>query len=85
MEYTHVTKNGEKILLKDLNLSHLQNIINLIERKAEEGLKVMYGGGHTYDEMWYDEEILYGEDAKKELGYHHYIKELKRRENTKPF
>jgi hypothetical protein len=77
---THITKEGKKILLCDLELSHLENIIKWIEKKSVEGLTIRFGGGGNYaEDMWYDEDILFGKKVKKELNYKHYILELERR------
>jgi len=76
----HKTKDGKKILLSDLELSHLENIIKWIERKSVQGLTVLYGGGGVdAEDMWLDEETYYGDKAKKELNYDKYISELNRR------
>jgi hypothetical protein len=78
----HKTKDGKKIYLCDLELSHLENIIKWIERKAKEGLTIRFGGGGCHSEdMWYDEDVLYGKKVKKELNYKHYVLELHRRKN----
>lgn len=82
MKY-HKTRDGVKILLRDLELSHLKNILKWIERKASEGLTVRMGGGSTAEDMWYDEETFYGERAMVELNYYDYKAELARRENFK--
>ena len=60
----HKTKDGKKIKLADLETSHLENIIKWIERKSKEGLTVRMGGGLCAEDMWYDEETYYGEEAK---------------------
>ena len=78
-KFMHITKNGDKIALSKLEDSHLQNIINLLQRKAKEGVKVRYGGGTTADDIWYDEDMLYGEEALKKLHYYEYLAEQKRR------
>ena len=75
----HTTKDGKKIKLSDLELSHLENIIKWIERKAKEGFTVSMGGGFTAKDMWYDEETYYGEEAKKQLNFYDYKAELERR------
>jgi hypothetical protein len=78
----HKTKDGKKIKLADLELSHLENIIKWIERKAKEGLTVKMGGGSTAEDMWYDEETYFGEKAKKQLNFYDYKSELKSRVST---
>lgn len=82
-EFYHKTKDGKKIKLSDLELSHLKNIIRWIENHAKNGLTIQDGGG-TYgmDSFWYDEDTIFGDEAKKHLKYKRYIKELKRRENV---
>ncbi len=79
MKY-HKTKDGTKIKLSDLELSHLKNIIRWIDRKAAEGFTIRAGGGgFDVDSMWYDEDIYYGEDVRRELNYYDYKAELSRR------
>ena len=79
MKY-HTTKDGTKIKLSDLELSHLKNILRWIDRKAAEGLTIrMGGGGFDADSIWYDEDTYYGEDARRELNYYDYRAELSRR------
>lgn len=78
----HKTKDCKKIKLADLETSHLENIIKWIERKAKEGLTVGMGGGSCVEDMWYDEETLYGKKAKKEMNYKDYISELERRRSA---
>ncbi len=79
MKY-HTTKDGTKIKLSDLELSHLKNILRWIDRKAADGLTIMRGGGgFDVDSIWYDEDTYYGEDARRELNYYDYKAELSRR------
>jgi hypothetical protein len=81
MKY-HKIKDGKKIKLADLELIHLENIIKWIKRKAKEGLIVVYGGsGSSAEDMWYDEDTLFGEDAKRQLNFYDYTEELNRRIN----
>ena len=75
----HKTKLGDKIPLCDLELSHLNNIIKWIEKKAISGLHVRFGGGAIAGDMWYDEDILFGKEVKQQLNYKDYVLELKRR------
>ena len=81
MKY-HKTKDGKKIKLVDLELSHLENIIKWIERKAKEGITVRMGGGSCAEDMWYDEETYYGKEAKRQLNFDDYKAELERRHST---
>ena len=78
MKY-HVTKEGKKIKLTDLELSHLENILKWIERRAKEGLTVRMGGGSCAEDMWYDEKTYYGEEAKSQLNFSDYNAEFERR------
>lgn len=79
----HTTKDGKKIPLDKIEDGHLANIISLLQRKAKEGIKVRYGGGTSPDDMWYDEDILTGEDALMRLHYYEYLNEQARREKIK--
>lgn len=76
----HVTKDGETIPLRNLTDSHLVNIIKHIERKAKEGLCVVfqYHGVDMMD-MDFNEEVLYGQKALDIMNYDAYINELNRR------
>jgi hypothetical protein len=78
-EKYHITKNGKKIKLSDLELDHLKNIIRWIENKSIKGMLVKYGGGSCAEDFYYDEEILYGDSVKYKLNYEDYISELKNR------
>jgi hypothetical protein len=75
----HTTKKGEKIELEDLEDSHLNNIINWIERKAKEGFVIRMGGGSCSDDFWYEEKTYKGKKALKYLRYKKYVKEQERR------
>ena len=79
MKY-HTTKEGNKIKLSDLELYHLKNIIRWIERKSAEGVTFRSGGGTCAEDMWYDEDTYYGEEALKKLNYYDYKAELGKRE-----
>lgn len=79
----HKTKDGKEILLSDLELSHLENIINLIERKSIDGCTSRIGGGSCVENMWYDEDTYYGEEAKRELNFYDYVSEWNRRRSAR--
>jgi hypothetical protein len=79
MKY-HTTKEGKKIKLADLELSHLENILRWIERKAKKGLTVISGGsGSCAEDMWADVDTYFGKEAKDQLNYFAYQAELERR------
>jgi hypothetical protein len=80
--FTHTTRDGRKMSLHDMTDRHLSNTIAHIERKAKRGVKLQRGGGDAIsgtDGYWYDEEVVYGDEALKSLGYQHYIAEKSRR------
>ena len=80
----HTTATGEKILLSNLELSHLNNIISLIERRAKNGLRVVYAHTHENapDDVPFNESVLFGEKVKDTLNYQMYKNELDRRLNN---
>lgn len=87
MEKHWTTAAGEKIPISDLKTDHLQNIVSMIERKADEGLVVFRGGGWPgeADSYWGDEEILFGDNVRRKFPYKQLIIELgKRLDTTKP-
>ena len=55
--------------------------MNYEERRAKEGITVVFGGGclADVDSLWYDEETYYGKKARNYMNYKKYVKELKRR------
>lgn len=76
----HETGDGRLIEIKHLTDEHLVNIISMIERKARDGVEVIFGGGHgDYTEMWCDVEYLDGEDVLDYFDYNKYKKEQQRR------
>lgn len=72
-KFTHTTKSGEVIELSKISDRHLQNIIAMLERKAADGVTVRYGGGSTADDIWYDEDVLFGDEALDYLHYGEYV------------
>ena len=79
MKY-HITKDNRRIRIKDLETSHLMNIINAIKNKAKHGMIIKrYVAGMDSEDIWYDEDLLYGKAVKRALHFKAYKKELKRR------
>ena len=74
----HKTREGEKILIQDMDNNHLINTMKFIERKAAEGLTVRYGGG-SHDDFYYDEDHYIGEDALKYMNFYAYKNEAYKR------
>lgn len=80
----HTDESGKRTLITKLETSHLENIIKYIDRKAASGLIKYYCGCESGDAMdvWYDEEIIYGDDVRYEMDYEAYVSELKRRSSV---
>lgn len=79
--YKHRTRDGTFISLKDIESDHLDNIIKYIEKRAEEGMTIAYGGGSSSEDIFYDEEEIDGEAVLRKLNYMEYVKERQRRQN----
>jgi hypothetical protein len=47
----HITKEGKKIKLKDLETSHLKNIITMIERRAKNGFTIRLKNPKTINDI----------------------------------
>lgn len=76
------TINGDEISYKKLETNHLRNILNFIEKKAKDGHLLQYGGGGwEAEDMWYDEEIIYGDEVYDYFDYYSLKKELESRNN----
>lgn len=76
----HTTKDGTEIELKDLELSHLKNILALHKRKAKTGVTIVNGGGSCPEDFWYIEEDIYGQEVLNFFNHNLYFEELKRRD-----
>jgi len=74
----HCMKSGEKIRISKMTTSHLKNTINLIKRKAESGLTLSFGSCYWGD-MYYDEEVIYGDEVLNVLHISRYTEELQKR------
>lgn len=76
------TKDGKVIPIKDLENSRLINILRLIKRKCEDGVKVRFGycGPGDNLDIYYDEDIYYGKEALAHIPeYPTLIEEAKKR------
>jgi hypothetical protein len=84
-ELWHVMKDGTRINVRDMSDKHLINTIAMMHRRAEVGLLVLCGGVSTCnDEPWFDEVILHGADALKEMKTRQYEAEAARRGLEQP-
>lgn len=72
------TANGKEIPIKELDNSHLINIINWVKKKSKQlDGAIIDGGGFDADDIWY---VLGSEqDWLDKFGYKYLIKEKKRR------
>lgn len=77
--FIHTTATGEKIPLTSMSDQHLINTIRYLKRCAHEGIIIQSGGGDCPEDFWYDEDIIYGDEALKHVHYDVYVKELSRR------
>jgi hypothetical protein len=86
----HTCKNGKQVCLNYHNPygknipkmedSHLLKTISFLKKRAKEGVKVRDGGGGVGSEdMWYDEDFVFGKKAKKILNYKKYKNEAIKR------
>ena len=77
--FVHRTRDGQKIPLTEMSDSHLVNVIRCLELKARKGVVIRRGGGSTYEDFWYDEELLSYEEALELLHFSLYVAEAERR------
>lgn len=85
----HTCKDGRQVCLNYHNPygrniprmedSHLLNTIKFVQKRAKEGITIRMGGGVDVEDIWYDEETIYGKEAKEKLGLEKYIKEAQNR------
>lgn len=79
MKKYHTTKDGKKMLISDMETSHLNAMVKFIERKAEEGVTMVYGSAYGICNQDCDVEQIFGSDVLDQFGYRSYLKELKSR------
>lgn len=77
------TENGEEIPYSKLENRHLLNILSFIEKKSKKGITLIHGGGHYIEDMWYEEEIIKGDEVKKHFDYEGLKKEAGKRKLLK--
>lgn len=86
----HTCKDGRQVCLNYHNPygkniprmedSHLLNTIKFIQRRAKERINIAtYGGGVDINDMWYDDETIYGEEVEKAFNLDKYIVEAQSR------
>lgn len=76
---TWETKEGIEIPYNKLEDSHLLNILKWIERRAENGIAVVMGGGCCPEDFWYDEYEISGDEVFERYDYKGLLKEAKKR------
>lgn len=75
----HITADRVEMEISDMGDAHLVNTCRLIKMKAKSGHVVRYGGGTCAEDMWYDEDHLFGEEALDKLNFSAYAAEAKKR------
>mgnify|MGYP005847364955 CR=1 FL=1 len=74
--FIHLAADGREIPLPNMGSQHLINCIELIERRAVQGLTTRRGGfGPDNNEPWYDEETIFGQDVLRAMSYQEYANE----------
>lgn len=88
MKHYWETKDGESIEFSKLENTHLLNILNWIEKKADEGVTLRHGGyAFDIESIWYEEEHLIGEPVLKHFKHNQLLREALSRDliTTKQF
>lgn len=76
-EFVHTTKSGQEIRLSDLSDLHL---VNIIERKSQEGIMIIRGGtGSLAEDVWCIEDYLVGKEVLDFMNHTEYVTEYERR------
>lgn len=75
----HITKDGVKMLIKDMSMRHLENTIRNIEKRAVKGITISVGGYGDAEDMCYDEWVATGLEALAHMNYNAYKSELNER------
>jgi glutamate/tyrosine decarboxylase-like PLP-dependent enzyme len=70
----HITAEGKAINIRDMTDSHLKNMMAFIERRAIDGVALVFG--HDGDA---DVNVIYGSSVMNLLGYEAYEEEFDRR------
>lgn len=76
MKKYHTTRDGQKMLISDMNSGHLMATIKFIEKKAEDGFVVAAGG--SCPESFYFEEAE-GPEVLDYFDYDSYLQEAHKR------
>ena len=84
MRETWTMKDGREINICDMETSHIENCIKMLERNAEEGVEYSINLGYDGDDDFqtYDEGVMYGKEYLKTTQYNELKKELKKRKIT---
>ena len=78
----HRTRDGKLIPISQMTDAHLRNMIELIERKAKEGIELVTGDMLDGDPECEVDEI-FGADVRRYMNHAIYVAELKRRKFEK--
>ena len=78
MKY-HTTKEGEEILISDMDDKHLMNTIRMKDKHLKVGITQVIGSCDYDEEKWGEEITYYGEGAKRILNYDSYTNEAIKR------
>ncbi len=74
-----VTKEGDLIPYKNLEDSHLLNILAWIRKNAKNGVEILIGTPADIDDMTFATETIFDEDVFELYDYKGLLKEAKKR------
>lgn len=78
----HRTRDGKLIPISQMTDAHLRNMIDLIERKAKEGVELVTGDMFDGDPEC-EIDVISGDDVRRSMNHAVYVAELKRRKFEK--
>lgn len=79
-EKYRTTKDWRRIKIWELDNYHLTNIYNMIDKKSKEWVVIIRWWWSTFDDIRYDEDILYWEDVR---NYNEVFKEIRKEFNKR--
>jgi len=70
----HRKRNGNLVPLSEMTTYHLLNTMNMLVRNSKEGVTIKFGS--VGEDIFYDEQVIKGDDYLIRMNYLHYAMEL---------